>query len=512
MGRSILSVLMRRMHGPRPRTRAYESEHRRLGLLAAVLALLTSMGAAGWDCGSVEPGSDAAVGPYRAGPDSAAYDGLADISIPAADADAQDLANDIDGRDGSDAPDRLADQRRRRRDAGAVAEGGTLDARGSDLDACEAVTCSGHGTCRIADGSPICNCEDGFSAVGLTCSAKADGSACTGKCLYVSPDGSDSNAGTQSSPFRTIQKAADIVTPGTTVLVAPGTYPERIHVTRSGTSSGRISFVAARRWESKIHPVGDGPTSTSGTNWRTWAIIFVDGSYVDFNGFDIAPAAGGYRQIGVSIQGDHSRLLYSRVHDINTRASGGTGSCTGSEGTDVVFEGNIVFNCGHSTLDHGIYIASGTAKVINNVVGNTRGFGIHLWHSPHDVLIFNNTTFNNDEAGITVGNGEHGTVATGCIVANNISPDGITEAGDVRGNIYVNNLTPNGVRLKNGTETGRLSGDAKFVNYRDDGTGDYRPQAGSPAIGKASTKYAPTTDADGNARDGQPDLGAYELR
>ena len=41
---------------------------------------------------------------------------------------------------------------------------------------------------------------------------------------HVSPTGSDSNPGSEARPFRTIQKAADGVKPGDTVLVDDGVY------------------------------------------------------------------------------------------------------------------------------------------------------------------------------------------------------------------------------------------------------------------------------------------------
>ncbi|MCM8785928.1 MAG: DUF1565 domain-containing protein [Candidatus Omnitrophica bacterium] len=51
---------------------------------------------------------------------------------------------------------------------------------------------------------------------------------------YVSVNGDDRNPGTKESPFRTIQKAADIVNPGDTVFVLPGEYQERVNILRSG--------------------------------------------------------------------------------------------------------------------------------------------------------------------------------------------------------------------------------------------------------------------------------------
>src|SRR6516225_6554325 len=43
---------------------------------------------------------------------------------------------------------------------------------------------------------------------------------------YVSPAGSDSSAGTQSSPWRTFQHASDAMSAGDTALFAGGTYQE----------------------------------------------------------------------------------------------------------------------------------------------------------------------------------------------------------------------------------------------------------------------------------------------
>ena len=38
-------------------------------------------------------------------------------------------------------------------------------------DPCQAVTCSLHGTCHASDGAARCDCEDGYEAEGLTCTA-----------------------------------------------------------------------------------------------------------------------------------------------------------------------------------------------------------------------------------------------------------------------------------------------------------------------------------------------------
>ena len=62
---------------------------------------------------------------------------------------------------------------------------------------------------------------------------------------YVATTGNDLNPGTLAAPWRTIQQAANTVTPGTTVLVQPGTYHEKITVNVSGSAAGGfITFLA----------------------------------------------------------------------------------------------------------------------------------------------------------------------------------------------------------------------------------------------------------------------------
>ncbi|KAG8940217.1 hypothetical protein FRC03_005659 [Tulasnella sp. 419] len=57
--------------------------------------------------------------------------------------------------------------------------------------------------------------------------------------LYVATSGSDSNAGTLAAPLKSIQKAVDLATPGTTIYIRGGTYSPttNIKIGKSGTSS-----------------------------------------------------------------------------------------------------------------------------------------------------------------------------------------------------------------------------------------------------------------------------------
>lgn len=62
---------------------------------------------------------------------------------------------------------------------------------------------------------------------------------------FVSVDGKDISHGTKAKPFRTIQKAADVMGPGDTCIIRGGTYRETVRLTRSGQPDNPIRFVAA---------------------------------------------------------------------------------------------------------------------------------------------------------------------------------------------------------------------------------------------------------------------------
>jgi hypothetical protein len=84
--------------------------------------------------------------------------------------------------------------------------------------------------------------------------------ASTGPTYYVSTSGNDSSAGSQSAPWRTIQKAANTLVAGDTAVLLDGTYEEgSINFTHSGTAAKPITIRAQNKWQAILG-------STSGCN------------------------------------------------------------------------------------------------------------------------------------------------------------------------------------------------------------------------------------------------------
>jgi hypothetical protein len=116
----------------------------------------------------------------------------------------------------------------------------------------------------------------------------AHGDIIAGPAYFVSTAGDDTNPGTQAKPWRTIQKAADTVMPGDTVIVLAGIYSNdlihdlRIHLNKSGASGKPIAFRAS------------GVVKTNG--------FTVSADYNTIAGFDIVSLADGSDAVGIFVE------------------------------------------------------------------------------------------------------------------------------------------------------------------------------------------------------------------
>lgn len=331
-----------------------------------------------------------------------------------------------------------------------------------------------------------------------------------GTDLYVSTSGSDSNNGSQSSPFATIQKAADTATAGNTVHVLPGTYTGKVANTKSGTAAAPITFISDTKWGAKIKVTGSG--GSKGYIFRN------DGSYVHLIGFDISSTGVSD---GVTLNGSHNLAQGNHVHDMTNITCSGSpgGSGLGDDtGSNNIYDGNVVNNIGDgypSKCDyvHGIYIDDAGDIVENNIAYNNVGNGIYINHETGPVTFMNNTSFANAEYGF----GVNGTQAvSGFVIANNISMNnglaGFKTWSIITGAQYTNNISFNNptnfVQDGKGTDIGTITSDPQFVNYQANGSGDYHLKAGSPAIDKGIATNAPNHDYDGSAR---PQGNGYDI-
>ncbi|MGD8237667.1 MAG: right-handed parallel beta-helix repeat-containing protein [Armatimonadota bacterium] len=107
------------------------------------------------------------------------------------------------------------------------------------------------------------------------------------------PAASDENPGTQNRPLRTISRAAQVLQPGERVLIASGTYRERVRPARGGSGPGAmISYEAAPgaevvlkgsrvlpgQWQRSVHEGQAGPDGL-------WMVKLPEGAFPDESPF-----------------------------------------------------------------------------------------------------------------------------------------------------------------------------------------------------------------------------------
>ncbi len=211
-------------------------------------------------------------------------------------------------------------------------------------------------------------------------------------CSYfVSTSGSDSNPGTQASPFRTIQKAAKTVTGGKTVCIRGGTYNERVSLVSKGNSSGPYITFTNYNGEQVIL---DGTGIAISYGGGLFHIEYTD--YVRVTGLTVqhSNGAGIYTLHANNIQIDHNLTNDTVKSGIGVWVSTNT----------VVDSNDIELACnahsGYSASEENISIAmSSNVEVKNNLVhkasnianGYAGGEGINIKDGSHDVNIHHNT-------------------------------------------------------------------------------------------------------------------------
>jgi hypothetical protein len=375
------------------------------------------------------------------------------------------------------------------------------------------------------------------------------GIALTGICVaqtdyYVATTGSDSNPGTQTRPWRTINHADSAISlgsAGTIVHVAPGTYFESITTKKSGTASARITYVSDTQYGAKL--VGAGP----GLIWRNWA-AYIDVVGFEFDGSVSNNTGGGYAN--EIPEASHTQFLRNKVHHIDN--PGGIHNCCDAVGDFYhgtapqqalanTFEQNLLYhNNGGAGTGQTSYGDSAGGMVVgwgdivrNNIIMDQGGgWCVQISHTSTNVIFTNNTLFNCDRGGVILaspslyqgGINDYTTVTNNIIANNGAAPNNAGTGGldiytsggcgphdvlqnnlmygNVPGNVVNNSGCPN---IPTGTQTG--SNSTTFVNYTGTISGDYHLKAGSTAVGKGTTSCAssllacaPSVDFSGNTR------------
>ena len=228
------------------------------------------------------------------------------------------------------------------------------------------------------------------------------------KTIYVAKTGNDLNPGTPARPLLTIQRAADVVDPGDTVVVEDGLYSNvaqsgagstLINLTRGGTGTNYITFTSQNKWGAVL----------DGLNNTTAEGVEFGANYIRFENFEVRgfsdDAFSNYRG------GQFIEIRGNNIHDEGRYC---TDAGIGRDGiyvsrNNVIIERNLIHDIGryepgengcaprtvnYKANDHGIYIAGASNVVIrDNIFYRVEhGYSIQLYPSDVDnISILHNT-------------------------------------------------------------------------------------------------------------------------
>ncbi len=256
---------------------------------------------------------------------------------------------------------------------------------------------------------------------------------------YVATNGNDTNQGTEAEPWASIQKAANTLVSGDTVLIKSGVYNERIIVQNSGTTNNYIVFTNYQNAEVII----DG----SGISWWDWDGLFnvSNKSYIEVSGLIIKNSSYGgiwvensnnininnnytYNTVSCGIGIWNSSFITVNGNEIELACNDGEQECISIANSNncIIAKNHIHYNGPGTNGGEGIDIKAGSHDIVvsENIVhdlNNRIGIYADAWDThTYNIDIIQNKVYNCDNSGLAVAS-ERGGLIENVSFINNIS-------------------------------------------------------------------------------------------
>jgi hypothetical protein len=343
---------------------------------------------------------------------------------------------------------------------------------------------------------------------------------------YVATTGSDTNPGTLSQPFLSLQRGVNAAGPGDSIIVRNGTYrggcastsSYAVSINKAGTASAWITLKAENQW---------GATLDAESACHSFINLGGSAAYWVIQGFRVINGYSGgiWSNSGASyITLRGNEIAYIGRHYLDSIV-GICGSYANASSHNLTFDGNVIHDIGRTggpqtVHDHALYLHSQNSIVVNNVfyqpiegwgIQTAAGFSglianntfhgpqatregqIMLWDSNGSVTIRNNIFYQPRTQAIT----QYAFSPSSCVVDHNM----VYGAGVSMG-------TPAGCSSSsNWLNTDPMLANAAYAPY------DLHLRPGSPAVDAGTAVPEAPTDLDGVSRPqgGGYDIGAYEL-
>jgi hypothetical protein len=372
-------------------------------------------------------------------------------------------------------------------------------------------------------GTQTLNIDSGSGITGVDSSINITQTA--GNTYYVSTTGSDSNPGTITQPFATINYGVSVLQPGDTLLIRAGRYAEALlDNLPSGTSWNAPVTIAAYPGETVTMRPGSGFYIVEEYGITASYVIFsgiiFDGTGISSDDFYLSgTSSGNPNHIGVincevknagnegielenaGAGPNYCEFINDQVHNNGTTSfqhgfyiqsnnnlidgcqiyanAGLGGQIFKQNGVGSAYcSYNIVRNCriyGNDTAGGGraaFVLDVGTGnEFYNNVVYDNPNEGLKVEYGATNTLVYNNTFYNNGSYGISVGynlafgGGGPGSGAQNTQIFNNISyGNGNTSIMNYGQSTTVEYNPTDSVPVMNGTHAGGGTGNGTSSN------------------------------------------------
>lgn len=300
---------------------------------------------------------------------------------------------------------------------------------------------------------------------------------------YISTIGSDSNLGTKSSPFKSIQKGIDNSSETDTVLINPGKYIENIDFHGKNIVIGSL-FLITHDTTYISSTIIDGNKKKSVVNMSTNEPITSE-----LNGLTIT---NGLSASGAGIHMNNGAGTLKNLIIKNNGDDWGSAIYTDR---DLICENTcIIENYGAMSV---ILVGTGNATFKNCIMVNNSTRALYTQNTAN-VIIVNSTITNNSLESVFDN-------TSNTIIKNSVFLDSIAKSNYSVLDISYSLLS----REYDGI--GNIFTLPFFVN---ESKRDYHLSDYSPGIGAGSTTDSPIKDYEGNFRpnpsNSRPDMGAYE--
>jgi hypothetical protein len=379
----------------------------------------------------------------------------------------------------------------------------------------------------------------------LTCGLFLTSGASAACTYYIAPNGSDSGAGSISSPWATINYASGKLTPGQTLCARGGTYYKQAGYIwhSSGTATAPVTF---RNYPGE-KPVFDGEWGDTGTEGDF--LVFTNNSWVVVDGITAQRFTDQYGNGTIDFTNnlgavDNIIIQNSTFQDNGSNVSQDHHIYIATGATNITIRNNLFIRGAGSAVQAYHTPAASKIKIYNNVMvggllnctqsktypcaaGSVSNWGIIIGDAT-DVQIYNNTIYGM-QRGIDFNYGSGGSAATGPYVVRNNLIINSTEFGLRVGSMYTpyassdyNDFYGNNTDIVWGSsyfslaqfaastanDHHSISANPSFVSVGS----NFHLNSNSPVIDKGVVLSLVSTDMDGLSRSSGAsfDIGAYE--